>query len=265
MRTLVVMPTYEEAANVAAVLHRVRGALPDGEVLVVDDDSPDGTADVATSLARDLGGLHVMRRPGKDGLGRAYRAGFAWGVDRGFDILCQMDADLSHEPEALPSLIAPVLADRAELVIGSRYVPGGRIPAWPRRRRALSRVGNWYGGFALGVGVHDVTSGYRAYRADAVKAAGYDDTQARGYGFLIEMAYRIWQRDGRIVEVPITFRDRVRGESKMSLSVAVEELRLVTWWGLRDLGARRRRRAPLLPRAEVDRAEHATAFARQHG
>ncbi len=254
MRTLVVMPTYEEAANIAEVLRGVRGAVCDGEVLVVDDDSPDGTAEIATSLADELGGIHVLRRQSKDGLGSAYRAGFAWGIDHGYDILCQMDADLSHDPAALPSLIGPVSADRAELVIGSRYVKGGSIPEWPRHRRALSRVGNWYGALLLGVGVHDLTSGYRAYRADAVKAAGYDDTQARGYGFLIEMAYRIWRRDGRITEIPITFRDRVRGQSKMSIAVAAEELRLVTWWGVRDLTSRGRPRNHSLPQPALGRA-----------
>ena len=179
MRTLVVVPTYQEAANIAAVLRQVRAALPDGEVLVVDDGSPDGTADIADAVGAALGGVHVLRRHGKDGLGSAYRAGFTWGVDHGYEVLCQMDADLSHDPAALPSLVGPVVSHTAEMVIGSRYVAGGCIPEWPRHRRALSRVGNRYASLLLGVGVRDITSGYRAYRADTLRAAQYDDARSR--------------------------------------------------------------------------------------
>jgi dolichol-phosphate mannosyltransferase len=235
MRTLVVVPTYEEASNLGEALRRARVALPDADLLVVDDSSPDGTADVAEASAKELGQIHVLRRPAKSGLGSAYRSGFAWGIDQGFEILCQMDADLSHDPAALPSIVGPVESGDADMVIGSRYVPGGSIPHWPRYRRALSKYGNRYSALMLGVGVRDATAGFRAYRADTLEAVHYAETRSRGYGFQIETCYRVWQWGGRILEVPIAFTDRVRGQSKMSLAVAVEELSLVSWWGVRDL------------------------------
>lgn len=234
MRTLVVVPTYEEADNLPELLRRTRVAMPGADVLVVNDNSSDGTAIVAEAVGAELGAIHVLRRAGKDGLGSAYRAGFAWGIDHGFQILCQMDADLSHDPAALPSIIGPVASDTADLVIGSRYAPGGQIANWTPTRRFLSRYGNWYASLVLGLGIRDVTSGFRAYRADTLRATGYEDTRARGYAFLIETAYRVWRWDGRVVEVPITFTDRVRGRSKMSLTVAAEQLSLVSWWGGRD-------------------------------
>ena len=243
MKTLVVVPTYQEADNVGEALRRARVALPEAELLVVDDDSPDGTADVVEQVAAELGQIHVLRRDAKSGLGSAYRAGSAWGIERGDEILCQMDADLSHDPGALPDIVGPVAAGQADMVIGSRYVPGGSIPHWPRRRRALSKYGNRYAAFLLGFNVHDATSGFRAYRAEALQAIDYADTRSRGYGFQIETAYRLWQWSGRLVEVPITFTDRVRGQSKMSLAVAGEELSLVTWWGVRDFARGRRRAA----------------------
>jgi dolichol-phosphate mannosyltransferase len=242
MRTLVVVPTYDEADNIEELLRRTRAAVPNAAVLVVDDNSTDGTASVVESAATELGAVHLLRRSAKTGLGDAYRAGFAWGIDHGFEVLCQMDADLSHDPAALPSLLAPLSADAADVVIGSRYVPGGRISNWPRRRRTLSRCGNRYAAWMLGLGVRDVTSGFRAYRADVLKAVGYDASRTRGYAFLIETAYRVWRWDGRVREVPITFTDRVRGRSKLSMRVAAEELGLVTWWGGRDLVRGRRRR-----------------------
>ena len=242
MRTLVVVPTYQEADNVREVLRRARAALPDADLLVVDDDSPDGTGDVVESVGAELGQIHLLRRAAKAGLGSAYRAGFAWGIERGYEILCQMDADLSHDPAALPEIVGPVASGDADIVIGSRYVPGGSIPHWPRLRRALSKYGNRYAAVLLGLQLHDATSGFRAYRTDALQAIGYADTRSRGYGFQIETAYRLWQWGGRLVEVPITFTDRVRGNSKMSLTVAAEELGLVTWWGVRDLVRGRRRR-----------------------
>jgi glycosyltransferase involved in cell wall biosynthesis len=169
----------------------------------------------------------------KTGLGSAYRAGFAIGLEKGYDALVQIDADLSHDPAILPSLLREVEAG-ADLAIGSRYVPGGEIPHWPWFRRALSRYGNRYGSFVLGTGVKDATSGYRAYRADTLKAIDYATTRAKGYGFQIETAYRVHLWDGRIVEVPIVFTDRVRGHSKMTWFIFAEELLLVTWWGVRD-------------------------------
>ncbi len=238
-RVLVVSPTYQEAENIEEFLRRLRAAVPSADVLVVDDNSPDGTADRAEAVAAELGQVEVLRRPAKTGLGTAYRAGFTVGVERGYDVLVQIDADLSHDPAVLPFLLDEVERG-ADLAVGSRYVPGGAIPHWPWLRRALSRYGNRYAAFVLGSGVADATSGYRAYRADTLKAIDFASTRAKGYGFQIETAYRVWRWSGRIVEVPITFTDRVRGHSKMTWRIAVEELTLVTWWGVRDRWRRRR-------------------------
>jgi len=240
MRALIVTPTYQEAENIGEFLRRVRDTAPDADILVVDDNSPDGTADLADQVGAELGRIDVLRRPKKIGLGDAYRAGFSVGIERGYDVLVQMDADLSHDPAALPAVFHEISAG-ADAVIGSRYVPGGSIPHWPWLRRALSKWGNRYTSFVLGIPIRDATSGYRAYRADMLKAVDYGSTRAKGYGFQMELAYRVRQQGGRIVEVPITFTDRVRGESKLTLSVAIEELALVTWWGVRDRVLRRRR------------------------
>lgn len=231
-RVLVVLPTYQEAGNIEHVLWRVRKALPKATVLVVDDGSPDGTADLAQATADVLGSIELLRRPGKAGLGAAYRVGFGWGLDHGFDVLVEMDADLSHDPAALRSLLDAIDAG-ADLSIGSRYVDGGVIPRWPWHRRLLSRWGNRYADLMLGLGVRDATSGFRAYRAEAVRAVGLDGVQADGYGFQIEMAWRVAQAGGSIIEVPITFVDRERGESKMCGRIVLEALALVTRWGLR--------------------------------
>ncbi len=232
-RVLVCTPTYIEAVNIEELLHRVRAALPDADSLVLDDNSPDGTADVAERVGAEVGNVEVLRRPSKRGLGEAYRAGFTVGLARGYDVLIQIDADLSHDPAVLPELIAAV--DRgADLVIGSRYVPGGDVPYWPWRRRALSRYGNRYARFMLQTEVQDGTAGFRAYRADTLKAVEYETTRAKGYGFQMELAYRVSNIGGRIVEVPITFTDRVRGHSKMSMAVMVEEMALISWWGICD-------------------------------
>jgi dolichol-phosphate mannosyltransferase len=233
VRTLVVTPTYLEAENITEFLTRLRAAVPDADVLVVDDNSPDGTGDLAEQAAKELGQIDVLHQAGKTGLGVAYRAGFAVGMERGYEVLVQIDADLSHDPAALPTLLAR-LEEGADLVIGSRYVPGGSVPHWPLHRRALSRFGNRYTSFALRTGVNDATAGYRAYRADILRQVRYDTTRAVGYGFQIELAYRVSRAGGTIVEVPITFTDRTRGQSKMSPKIAAEELLLVTWWGIRD-------------------------------
>jgi dolichol-phosphate mannosyltransferase len=233
MRTLVVVPTYLEVENIEEALTRVRAEAPGVDVLVVDDSSPDGTAEVASRVASELGQIDVLVRPKKTGLGEAYRAGFKVGIERGYEVLVQMDADLSHDAAALPSLLAEIDAG-ADLVIGSRYIPGGSVPHWPWHRRALSRWGNWYAGFMLSCGVRDMTSGYRAYRRTTLDAVDYAGTRAVGYGFQIELAYRVSRWGGRVVETPITFSDRVRGHSKMSPAVAFEELWLVTWWSIRD-------------------------------
>ena len=241
MRTLVVMPTYDEAPNIAEVLTRVRAAAPDVDLLVVDDNSPDGTAELAREAAAELGQIDVEVRGRKDGLGNAYRHGFRIGMDRGYEVLVQMDADLSHDPDTLPSLLAAVEGG-ADAVIGSRYVPGGSVPHWPWYRRALSRYGNAYACAVLGMSVRDATAGFRAYRVGALQDIDVFSTRAKGYGFQIETAYRVSRSGRTLTEVPITFTDRVRGYSKMSLTVAAEELLLVTWWGLRDRGLARLRR-----------------------
>ena len=234
MRVLVIIPTYDEAENIADVVDRVHAAVPDAHVLVVDDNSPDGTGDLVESMMSADDRLHLLRRPGKAGLGSAYRAGFAWGAEEGYDVMVEMDADLSHDPAALPSLLARI-EDGADLAIGSRYVPGGSIPDWKWHRQALSRWGNRYAGAVLALDVADATAGYRAYRASALAGIDLDSVRADGYGFQIEMAYRVARNGGRIDEVPIAFTDRIRGTSKMSGRIVVEALTLVTWWGAKRL------------------------------
>jgi dolichol-phosphate mannosyltransferase len=242
VRVLVVLPTYQEAANIVEVLRRVRAALPEADVLVVDDSSPDGTADLARAAGRELGRIEVLVRPEKKGLGQAYRAGFQWGRARGYDVLIEMDSDLQHDPAALPALVGGIEAG-ADLVIGSRYIPGGSIPEWSRGRALLSKWGNRYAGRMLRMDVHDATSGFRAYRATALDRFALDDVRADGYGFQIEMAHRVDTTGGRVTEVPITFQDRQVGISKMSSRIVVEALLLVTWWGVRLRLARGRRPA----------------------
>ena len=242
MPTLVVTPTYQEADNIEEFLRRLRAAAPDLDVLVIDDNSPDGTGAVAERLGKELGGIEVLHRPAKEGLGEAYRAGFTVAMDRGYDRVVQIDADLSHDPAAIPVLLR-ALDGGADVAIGSRYVPDGAIPHWPWLRRALSKYGNRYAGLVLGFAVRDATSGYRAYRADLLRRIDFQHSRAKGYGFQIETAYRVWLEGGRVEEVPIVFTDRVRGHSKMTWSIAAEELALVTWWGLRDRVLRPRRRA----------------------
>ena len=233
MRALVILPTYNEAANIEEVLRRLRDACPKASVLVVDDSSPDGTADLAEQIGDDVGEVEVMRRPAKSGLGSAYRDGFRHGLVNGFDILVEMDSDLSHDPAALPSLLERVEAG-SDLAIGSRYVPGGSIPDWSWYRRALSKWGNRYAAAVLGIDVRDATSGYRAYASSVLAEIDFQKVRADGYGFQIEMAHRVLGAGGSIEEVPIQFIDRVRGTSKMSSRIVVEALVLVTWWGVRD-------------------------------
>jgi dolichol-phosphate mannosyltransferase len=244
VRTLVVIPTYQEAENIADVLDRVRAVVPSADVLVVDDSSPDGTADLAEVTGKELGGISVLRRPAKQGLGPAYKAGFTQGLDAGYEVLVEMDADLSHDPAALPELLAEVERG-ADLAIGSRYVPGGSVPGWPKHRLWLSKAGNRYSAAVLGVHLSDVTAGFRAYRAEVVREIGLDHVHSQGYGFQVEMAYKVLRGGGTVVEVPITFRDRVRGTSKMSLWIVGEAVRQVTWWGFRDRVLRRRKDRPL--------------------
>ena len=241
MKIWVTVPTLDEVENVDALVHRIRAAVDDAHILIVDDASSDGTADKAEALGAELGGIEVLRRPRKMGLGSAYRAGHAIGMARGYDVMIQIDADLSHDPAALPSLLAAI-EHGADLAIGSRYVPGGAVPNWPKRRLWLSVWGNRYAAFVLGIPVRDSTAGYRAYRASILRAMDIESTHSTGYAFQIEMTYRAHNAGGRIDEVPIAFTDRVRGTSKMSGRIVVEAMTLVTLWGLRDRVLRRGRR-----------------------
>jgi dolichol-phosphate mannosyltransferase len=233
VRAVVVLPTYNEVENIEDVLRRVRKALPEAGIIIVDDASPDGTADVAREMSDEIGRLEILHRNGKSGLGSAYRYGFAVALDAGAEVLVEMDSDLSHDPAALPSLLAAV-EHGADLAIGSRYVPGGRIPNWAWHRKMLSRWGNRYAAGLLGLAVNDATAGFRAYRATALQLIDLSQVRAEGYGFQVEMTYRLVQRGGRVVEVPIAFVDRSRGTSKMSSRIVVEAFGLVTWWAVRD-------------------------------
>jgi dolichol-phosphate mannosyltransferase len=232
VRVLVVLPTYNEAATIESILGRVRGALPDASVLVVDDASPDGTAKIAADVGERCGKVEVLSRPSKMGLGSAYRDGFRWGLERGYEAFVEMDSDFSHDPDALPAIVAP-LADGYEVCIGSRYVPGGSIPNWSFPRRMLSRGGNIYADLLLGLGVKDSTAGFRAYSASVLGRIELGSVKAESYGFQIEMTYRAIELGARIKEVPICFVDRELGTSKMSTYTVVEALGLVSWWGLK--------------------------------
>jgi len=227
----VVVPTYDEALNISSVLRRTRASLPASTVLVVDDGSPDGTADVAERVGDEVGGVHVLRRTEKSGLGDAYRAGFAWGLGRRFDVLVEMDADLSHDPAVLPELVRAVDGG-ADLAIGSRYVAGGATPGWSRRRRVLSRAGGIYASTLLGLGVRDVTSGFRAYSADVLRRIDVSTLTSTGFAFQIETAWRVRLAGGGIAEVPISFAERAAGTSKLSSSVVFEALGSVARWRL---------------------------------
>lgn len=229
MRVLVVLPTYNEASNIERMLSSVREALPDAGILVVDDASPDGTADIAEREAKELGGIDVLRRQRKSGLGSAYRAGFRWGLEREFDAFVEMDSDFSHDPKALPGLVAPVY-EGVDLSVGSRYVRGGEIPNWSVGRRLISRGGNIYADLLLGLGVKDSTAGFRAYSATILREIDLAEVRAEGYGFQIEMVRQVLEHGGEVAEVPIRFVDRVEGESKMSTRIVIEAFALVTWW-----------------------------------
>jgi len=230
MRVLVVLPTYNEISNVEQMLRALRDAAPDSSVLVVDDGSPDGTAECARKVGEELGQITVLERSSKTGLGGAYRSGFSWGLAEGYDYFVEIDCDFSHDPRALPTLLEA--ATTSDVVIGSRYVTGGHIPNWKLVRRLLSRGGNQYASWVLGLKVADSTAGYRVYSRRALELIDYASVTANGYTFQIEMTYRARRRGASIVEVPISFSDRERGESKMSGVIVVEALALVTRWGL---------------------------------
>jgi dolichol-phosphate mannosyltransferase len=244
VRVLVIVPTYNEAENIERVVRATVAALPGASILVVDDGSPDGTAQRVKALQAEVPDLHLLVRPAKSGLGSAYRTGFGWGLERGYEVMVEMDADGSHDPGALVDLLAPIEAGH-EVAIGSRYVAGGSIPNWTLHRYLLSRGGNLYASFVLGLHVADSTAGFRAYAASVLSRIPLDQVRAEGYGFQIEMTYRAKQAGASIVEVPIRFVDRAQGESKMSGAIVVEALALVTWWALLRALHRLRSLAPL--------------------
>lgn len=238
MRAVVVLPTYNEAENIVAFLRSLRAAVPETDVLVVDDNSPDGTAALAEEVAAELGRIKVLVRAGKQGLGAAYRHGFTTAFDEDYDTIISMDADFSHDPAAIPTMLQ-LVADTADAVIGSRYVPGGATVDWPLRRRLLSRWGNRYTAAILRLPVRDCTSGFRAYRASALRAIDPASTTAEGYAFLTELARKLIANGSAIVETPIIFRDRQFGTSKMSGRIIAESMLLVTRWGVADRLKRR--------------------------
>jgi dolichol-phosphate mannosyltransferase len=231
-RTVMVMPTYNEADNVAWIIGRLRAAEPEVDVLVVDDGSPDGTGRLADELAAADDAVQVLHRTAKGGLGAAYKHGFAVALAAGYDVIGEMDADGSHQPEQL-HLLREAMAD-ADLVIGARWIPGGSVVNWPRRRELLSRGGNLYVRLLLGVGVRDATAGYRLFRRTTLEAIDLDSVESTGYVFQTDMVVRCLRQGLRVREVPIEFVERVRGDSKMSGKVATESLRRITAWGLRE-------------------------------
>lgn len=229
-RVCVLIPTYNERDSLPGVLQRLRATVPAADVLVLDDDSPDGTGLLAAEAAAADPQVHVLHRPGKQGLGRAYLAGFAWAAERGYDAVVEMDADGSHLPEQLPDLLTA--AETADVVIGSRWVPGGAIHRWPAIRKALSRGGNLYVRGALGIPVRDATAGYRVYRVGALQSLDLADVASQGYCFQVDLTLRAVDRGLTVVEVPIDFVERELGSSKMGRDIVVEALTRVTGWGL---------------------------------
>lgn len=226
---LVIIPTYNESESLPGVLARVRESVPDAHVLVADDNSPDGTGQLADAFAAEDDHVHVLHRPGKEGLGKAYLAGFAWGLERGYDVLVEMDADGSHRPEELPRLLEQIT--HADVVLGSRWVPGGAVVNWPASRRVLSQGGSLYTRLALGIPTRDATGGYRAYRASALQELDLGTVESNGYCFQIDLLWRALQRGLVVREVPITFVEREAGTSKMSGRIVREALLNVARWG----------------------------------
>jgi len=243
MRTLVVVPTHNEADNIAELLDALDAHVPEADVLVVDDASVDDTRAIVRERVVADPRLRLIERNEKLGLGNAYVHAFSIALDEGYDAVVEIDADLSHDPAVLPMMLDLAARDIA-VVIGSRYVPGGSVVGWPRRRTWLSRWGNRYAAIALGLAINDATAGFRVYRTDTLRSIDLDAVRSEGYGFQIEMTYRAVAAGCSIVEVPITFRDRVAGASKMSGNIVREAFLLVTWWAIRDaVTLRRRRRA----------------------
>jgi dolichol-phosphate mannosyltransferase len=232
LRVLVIVPTYNERDNLPLIVARVRQAVPQAHVLVADDASPDGTGQLADHLAVDDEHVHVLHRPGKQGLGAAYLDGFRWGSQHGYEVLVEMDADGSHQPEQLPSLLERVEAG-ADLVIGSRYVPGGGVQNWPAHRQVISRGGNLYVRVLLGLPLRDATAGFRAYRTTALEKLGLDGVESQGYCFQIDLTWRAVRAGLRVEEVPITFVEREIGTSKMNKAIFAEAMWRVLTWGIR--------------------------------
>jgi glycosyltransferase involved in cell wall biosynthesis len=235
-RVLVVIPTYNEADNVVPIVSRLRAAVPEADALVVDDASPDGTGAIADELATADPAVRVLHRTAKEGLGAAYIAGFGWAREHGYDVVVEMDADGSHQPEELPRLLAALR--HADLVLGSRWVPGGEVRNWPVSRKLLSKGGNRYTRIALGLPLGDATGGFRAYRRTVLDELELGMVASQGYCFQVDLAWQTWRRGFHIEEVPITFVERERGESKMSRAIVAEALWRVTWWALRSRRAR---------------------------
>lgn len=235
-RILVIIPTYNERENVQRITSRVRSAVPEAHILVADDNSPDGTGALADELAVEDDHIHVLHRLGKEGLAAAYMAGFAWGLERGYDVLIEMDADGSHKPEQLPTML-DALRD-ADLVLGSRWIEGGEVVNWPKSREFLSRGGNLYTRLALDVPLHDATGGYRVFRASTLRSLELHNVASQGYCFQVDMARRCVQAGLRVTEVPITFVEREYGTSKMSGSIVREALWRVTVWGAQERAAK---------------------------
>ena len=252
LSTVVVIPTYNERKNITRIVERVLHCVPHARVLIVDDGSPDGTGAIADRIAATEGRVFVLHRPAKQGLGAAYLAGFAWAFERDYEAVVEMDADGSHAPEELPRLLRAL--EHSDVVLGSRWVPGGSVHNWPAWRRVLSRAGNLYTRVALGIDLKDATGGYRAYRCAALESLGLADVSSQGYCFQVELAWRAIQAGYVVAEAPITFIERQQGESKMSAQIVREALINVTRWGLRErwnrlTGAPRRvrRRVPSRP------------------
>jgi dolichol-phosphate mannosyltransferase len=247
MTALVCIPTYNEAENIAAIVGRTLAAVPEAHVLIADDDSPDGTGSIADGLALADPRVHVLHRTAKQGLGAAYCAAFSWGLRHGYDVLVEMDADGSHRPEQLPALLA--VLGTADVAIGSRWVHGGRVEGWPLSRMLISRAGSLYARLALGIEQRDATSGFRAYRAEAIRVIGPEGIASEGYSFQIEMLWNAVLGGLVVREVPITFADRALGESKMSSRIVLEAILRVTRWGVAALPTR-------AARARARRARH---------
>ncbi|MGO4533932.1 polyprenol monophosphomannose synthase [Leifsonia sp. 2MCAF36] len=276
MRTLVIIPTYNERENVGSIVGRVRASVPDADVLIVDDGSPDGTGELADALAATDASVHVMHRTAKEGLGAAYRAGMTWALDSGYTAIVEMDADGSHQPEQLPRLLGALRNDGlhggaagaeaagadvvgadvagadvegADVVLGSRWVEGGGVVNWPAYRRLISRGGSAYSRIALGIPIRDVTGGFRVFTADALRTLHFERTESQGYCFQIDMTRRAYAAGLDLVEVPITFVERERGASKMGGGIVVEAMVRVTLWGLAGI-PRRFRKGSTTPAVE---------------